>query len=522
MVDKISGQVGVQAAGGNKMARRGENIHKRKDGRWEGRYIKARTPEGKIQWGYVYGTAYAEVKRVLIQKKAEAGFYNLKRTDLTFEALAEVWLRSLRNSIKESTYAHYSYTLHKYLLPVLSKVPVASLDESFLEQAMQQIIAPIDAAHKPLGNSSARECLSMLRRICKYAAHLRLIRPMELEVTLPKAIDQISAPLSPAEQQRLFQYVQENPTPRKIGLLLGLELGLRIGEICGLQWGDFDLKLGTLKINRTVCRISCGNTLIANIGLRKKVIMSERADPRAQFNNLPWKDKIGNFFMRKCGLYSLADWMVFQTHDAQSYYSEKIQRKSSIIPNPLDTAKLPERYAGEREKRIVAAGRFSEEKNFALLIDGFATFHESFPDYTLTIYGEGALRKDYEMQIQELGLGGSVKLPGFASNLPEEINKAAMYISTSNHEGISNSMLEALGMGIPTIVTDCPVGGSKMFVHTGENGVLIQMENKNELVSAMTLIATNSKYVKCISNNAIKIREQLAAPNICQRWLQLL
>ena len=239
------------------MARRGENIRKRKDGRWEGRYIKARTPEGKIQWGYVYGTVYAEVKRVLIQKKAEAGFYNLKRTDLTFEALAEVWLHSQRNSIKESTYAHYSYTLHKYLLPVLSIVPVASLEESFLEQAMQQIIAPIDAAHKPLGNSSARECLSMLRRICKYAAHLRLIRPMELEVTLPKAIDQISAPLSPAEQQRLYQYVQENPTPRKIGLLLGLELGLRIGEICGLQWGDFDLKLGTLKINRTVCRISC-------------------------------------------------------------------------------------------------------------------------------------------------------------------------------------------------------------------------------------------------------------------------
>ena len=111
------------------MARRGENIRKRKDGRWEGRYIKARTSEGKIQWGYVYGTVYAEVKRVLIQKKAEAGFYKLKRTDLTFEALAEVWLHSLRNSIKESTYAHYSYTLHKYLLPVLSKAPVASLEE---------------------------------------------------------------------------------------------------------------------------------------------------------------------------------------------------------------------------------------------------------------------------------------------------------------------------------------------------------------------------------------------------------
>ena len=241
------------------MARRGENIRKRKDGRWEGRYIKARTQEGKIQWGYVYGTVYTEVKQVLIRRKAEAGFYDLKRTDLTFEALAEVWLQSVRNGVKESTYAHYSYTLHKYLLPVLGKALVASLDESFLEQSMQQIITPADAAHKPLGNYSARECLSMLRRICKYAAHLRLIRPLVLEVTLPKTVDKTSVPLSPAEQKQLHKYIQENPTPRKIGLLLGLELGLRIGEICGLQWGDFDLKLGTLKIERTVCRISCGN-----------------------------------------------------------------------------------------------------------------------------------------------------------------------------------------------------------------------------------------------------------------------
>ena len=241
------------------MARRGENIRKRKDGRWEGRYIKARTQEGKIQWGYVYGAVYTEVKQVLIRRKAEAGFYDLKRTDLTFEALTEVWLQSVRNGVKESTYAHYSYTLHKYLLPVLGKALVASLDESFLEQSMQQIITPADAAHKPLGNSSARECLSMLRRICKYAAHLRLIRPMALEVALPKTVDKTSVPLSPAEQKQLYKHVQENPTPRKIGLLLGLELGLRIGEICGLQWGDFDLKLGTLKIERTVCRISCGN-----------------------------------------------------------------------------------------------------------------------------------------------------------------------------------------------------------------------------------------------------------------------
>ena len=241
------------------MAKRGENIRRRKDGRWEGRYIKSRTSEWKPVWGYVYGSAYADVKEILIRKKAEAGFYALSRTDLIFRELAEQWLASIRVSIKESSFAHYQYTLRKYILPVLKDVRVSNLSENILEQAMQVIISPRNQEHRPLGHSSAKECLSMLRRICKYATHLRLIRPMEICVHLPKEPHKENKPLTKKEQKITEEFVLQNPTPRKIGLLLGLELGLRIGEICGLQWGDFDLKLGTLKINRTVCRISCGN-----------------------------------------------------------------------------------------------------------------------------------------------------------------------------------------------------------------------------------------------------------------------
>ena len=241
------------------MAKRGENIRRRKDGRWEGRYIKSRTSERKPVWGYVYGSAYADVKEILIRKKAEAGFYALSRTDLIFRELAEQWLTSIRVSIKESSFSHYQYTLRKYILPVLKDVRVSNLSENILEQAMQAIISPRNQEHRPLGHSSAKECLSMLRRICKYATHLRLIRPMEICVHLPKEPHKENEPLTKKEQKITEEFVLQNPTPRKIGLLLGLELGLRIGEICGLQWGDFDLKLGTLKINRTVCRISCGN-----------------------------------------------------------------------------------------------------------------------------------------------------------------------------------------------------------------------------------------------------------------------
>lgn len=241
------------------MARRGENIHKRKDGRWEGRYIKARTPDRRICWGYIYGTTYAEVKQRLIHKKSEYGGFQLIDAHVTFTELAEAWLRSVKCGLKESTYAHYQYTLYKYVLPILGTVPISRLEENILEQALQKIIAPPDGQHKELGFSSARECLSMVRRICKYAVHLRLIRPMELSVRLPQEKSHSMTPLSVVEQNRLRTYVLSNPTPRKLGLLLGIESGLRIGEVCGLKWDDFDLKTGTVQIKRAVSRIPCGD-----------------------------------------------------------------------------------------------------------------------------------------------------------------------------------------------------------------------------------------------------------------------
>lgn len=112
---------------------------------------------------------------------------------------------------------------------------------------------------KPLGATMAQECLSMLRRICKYAAHFHLIRPLEITVKLPQKSPKILLPFTTEEQKKLQSFVMDAPTPRKIGLLLGFQLGLRIGEICGLKWGDFDLLAGTVTIQRTVTRISCGN-----------------------------------------------------------------------------------------------------------------------------------------------------------------------------------------------------------------------------------------------------------------------
>ena len=241
------------------MAKKGENIRHRRDGRWEGRYIKGRSADGKAVWGYVFKHSYLETKQELIRRKAECAYYSLTMDNPTFEELAQMWLCSVEPGIKESTFSHYRYTLERYILPVLGSLNVKTMNEQILESGLRQILFPVDGSHKPLGHSAAKECLTMVRRICKYAHHLRLIRPLEIVVSLPKPSMDKTEPLSKADQKKVYDYVLENPTPRKTGLLLAVQMGLRIGEICGLQWGDFNLTQGVLTIQRTVQRISCGN-----------------------------------------------------------------------------------------------------------------------------------------------------------------------------------------------------------------------------------------------------------------------
>lgn len=180
------------------------------------------------------------------------------RTRMEFAELASRWLVSVSFGLKESTLEHYRYTLNRYLLPVFGKKHISALNEQELEEGMLRIISASDGSHQPLGASSSRECLTVLRRICKYASHLHLMQTMEIMVKLPRVEPKQTSTLSAQEQAAVQAFVLNQPTARKVGLLLQMQLGLRIGEVCGLQWGDFNFNAGTLTIRRTVCRIYCG------------------------------------------------------------------------------------------------------------------------------------------------------------------------------------------------------------------------------------------------------------------------
>lgn len=160
------------------MARRGENIRKRKDGRWEGRYIKGRKPDRTAIWGYVYGHSYTEVKKKMTMRKAEVRACALSEQNPTFQELSHNWEGSISLGVKASTITHYQYTLEHYIHPVLGDYRVQELDEYTLERSLLEIITPTDNSHKPLGATMARECLAAfadMQHTCTLCGHLRLM-----------------------------------------------------------------------------------------------------------------------------------------------------------------------------------------------------------------------------------------------------------------------------------------------------------------------------------------------------------
>ncbi len=251
-------------------------------------------------------------------------------------------------------------------------------------------------------------------------------------------------------------------------------------------------------------------TLFARIGLNSRVIISERNDPH---NDPP--NKITRVIRRL--IYWTSDSFVFQTPDAMNFFSSRIISKSVIIPNPLKID-LPNSFEGIRKKEFVTVARLSKQKNLKMLIDGFKKFSQENDEFVLRIYGEGPLREELHKYIKNNGLENSVYLMGFEKNVHKEILDAAAFILTSDYEGISNSMIESLAMGIPTICTDCPAGGAKLFIENSVNGILIPVGDVEALYMSMKRIINDAHLSNRLSRNSVLIKEKLSVTTIVERW----
>jgi glycosyltransferase involved in cell wall biosynthesis len=249
-------------------------------------------------------------------------------------------------------------------------------------------------------------------------------------------------------------------------------------------------------------------------GMNIPIIVSERNDPATDPSS-----KIKQIMRRIA--YRKPKGFVFQTPDAQAYFSRKIQKRSKIILNPL-TCILPKPFNEEREKRIVAVGRLNKQKNFPMLIDAFYEFSKKHTDYVLEIYGEGALEGRLNEYILSKDLKEKVLLKGFCKDVHEKTLSASLFVMSSDFEGMPNALLEAMAIGLPCISTDCPCGGPRMLITPYENGILVPVNDSKKMLDAMNYMIENPDKAKEMSLKAVAVRDRAKVDTITDEWIKII
>ena len=255
-------------------------------------------------------------------------------------------------------------------------------------------------------------------------------------------------------------------------------------------------------------------TLLAKVFNKNKVLISIRNDPRRDFNNKQV------FSLARNLLYTLADGVVFQTKEQKRILKFIPEAKSHYILNPI-TPSLPAPFEGDRLKRIVSVGRLDRQKNHEMTIRAFKAFHDKYPMYKLDIFGDGPSRQSLIEMVEELSLSNCIHFHGFSGDVLDFVNRSVLYVSSSEFEGLSNSMLEALSMGVPTICTDCMGGGAVMVIENGVNGFLIPRDDSYALFKTMCLVVEDEKLMSTVSKNALKLRSCLQIESIASQWLSV-
>lgn len=253
--------------------------------------------------------------------------------------------------------------------------------------------------------------------------------------------------------------------------------------------------------------------LIANKKTKIPVIISDRNDPKQEY-----KSKLSNRLMN--WLYPKASGFVFQTNEQKEYFKNDIQQRSIIIFNPINDSFLETKDISieEKENVIINVGRLVPQKNQRMLINAFAKVSKKHPQYKLKIFGDGPLKEELQEQINKLNINNKVFLCGIADNIKEELEKAKIFVLSSDYEGMPNALIEAMAVGCAVISTDCPCGGPKELIKSKENGILISLKNEEELVKNIDDLIANEEDIKVMGKNAKKIKDMLNTDSILNQW----
>ena len=229
---------------------KGENIFRRKDGRWEARYIKGYQPSGKIRYGFCYGRTYKEAKEKVMKLRTYSDMIRVADQERRFAFYCDEWLSAVKKRVKAATYVKYESLLSNHIKPALGGHCHESIGSRLIERFTDILLR-----EKCLSPKTVRDILTCLRSVIWYTSKKYPGTIPPIEIVYPKEETKEMRVLSPDEQERSVRYLMTDMDECKAGVLLALLNGLRIGEICALKWGDIDLIGKTMYIHATMQRL---------------------------------------------------------------------------------------------------------------------------------------------------------------------------------------------------------------------------------------------------------------------------
>jgi len=237
------------------MPRKGENIRKRNDGRWEGRYPCGAAGNGRTKYASVYAKSYAEVKEKLFAAKTQPEQQEPLGKKLYGDVLGE-WLEIQSLTVKASTYVKFRNLIDGHISPGLGKLPLEQVTTARLTRFMREKAerGRLDG-RGGLSNSTLQALLLVLKSSLEYAARERYMPPMAFTLKCPEVKREPAKALTVKEQAMLERSLRSELDPSKLGILLCLYTGLRIGEVCALHWRDVSLGDGLIHVRQTVQRL---------------------------------------------------------------------------------------------------------------------------------------------------------------------------------------------------------------------------------------------------------------------------
>lgn len=317
------------------MPRKGENIYKRKDGRWEGRYIRSYNADHKAQYGYIYGKSYKEVKQVLIEKKRLCQPSVSKTgTPCTYSDLLDDWLSSCRLKTKESTYARYAHLIRRHIQPHLGAYATTALTTQLIEDFVMEQLAEGRLDQKGgLSAKTVTDMLVIIKNTLEYAQYKGIEMSCNLNKLTIKRKEKEMRVFSPDEQKKLVNALLNNMDYSKFGVLLSLYTGIRIGELCALRWEDICISQSTLKIKKTMQRIQ----VTESGALTKTKIIVTEPKSKCSVRDIP----LPAFLTDIAARFAVDPKAFVLTGDAKRYIEPRTMQnrfKSYILESDIDKA----------------------------------------------------------------------------------------------------------------------------------------------------------------------------------------